>query len=67
MDHDVLPAAQPLTGAVPEYPSRTIRQGIARKSRLQRPPGIRNYDITDPAKPISSSEFNTEEKGTHAP
>jgi len=67
MDHDVYRRAAAYRSGS-GVSARTIRQGIARQSpRLQRPPGIRNYDITDPAKPNLLQEFNNrrESNGTH--
>jgi hypothetical protein len=57
-------AAQPLTGAVPEFPhgqyDKELRDKVLAFKGLR---GIRNYDITDPAKPNLLQEFNTGEKG----
>jgi hypothetical protein len=57
-------AAQPLTGAVPEYPhgqyDKELRAKVLAYKGLR---GIRNYDITDPTKPNLLQEFNTGEKG----
>src|SRR6266853_2292907 len=57
-------AAQPLTGAVPEFPhgqyDKELRDKILAFKGLR---GIRNYDITDPTKPNLLQEFNTGEKG----
>jgi hypothetical protein len=57
-------AAQPLTSAVPEFPhgqyDKELRDKILAYKGLR---GIRNYDITDPAKPNMLQEFNTGEKG----
>src|ERR1700726_1174983 len=57
-------AAAPLTGAVPEYPhgqyDKELRDKVLAFKGLR---GIRNYDITDPAKPNLLQEFNTGEKG----
>src|ERR1700737_852392 len=57
-------AAQPLTGAVPEFPhgqyDKELRDKVLAFKGLR---GIRNYDITDPAKPNLLQEFNPGEKG----
>src|SRR6266436_6575931 len=57
-------AAQPLTGAVPEYPhgqyDKELRDKVLAYKGLR---GIRMYDITDPTKPNLLQEFNTGEKG----
>src|SRR6202521_1307201 len=57
-------AAQPLTGAVPEYPhgqyDKELRDQVLAYKGLR---GIRTYDITDPTKPNLLQEFNTGEKG----
>src|ERR1700736_1400787 len=57
-------AAQPLTRAVPEFPhgqyDKELRDKVLAFKGLR---GIRNYDITDPAKPNLLQEFNTGEKG----
>src|ERR1700680_1413275 len=57
-------AAQPLTGAVPEFPhgqyDKELRDKVLAFKGLR---GIRNYDITDPAEPNLLQEFNTGEKG----
>ena len=57
-------AAQPLTGAVPEYPhgqyDKELRDKVLAFKGLR---GIRTYDISDPAKPNLLQEFNTGEKG----
>ena len=57
-------AAQPLTGAVPEFPhgqyDKELRDQVLAFKGLR---GIRNYDITDPTKPNLLQEFNTGEKG----
>jgi hypothetical protein len=57
-------AAQPLTGAVPEFPhgqyDKELRDKVLAFKGLR---GIRNYDITDPTKPNLLQEFNTGEKG----
>jgi len=57
-------AAQPLTGAVPEYPhgqyDKELRDKVLAYKGLR---GIRTYDITDPTKPNLLQEFNTGEKG----
>jgi hypothetical protein len=57
-------AAQPLTSAVPEFPhgqyDKELRDKVLAFKGLR---GIRNYDITDPAKPYLLQEFNTGEKG----
>src|SRR4030088_3479213 len=57
-------AAQPLTGASPEFPhgqyDKELRERVLAFKGLR---GIRNYDITDPTKPNLLQEFNTGEKG----
>jgi hypothetical protein len=57
-------AAQPLTGATPEYPhgqyDPELREKIINWKGLR---GIRNYDITDPTKPNLLQEYSTGEKG----
>ncbi len=57
-------AAQPLTGAVPEFPhgqyDKELRDQVLAFKGLR---GIRTYDITDPTKPNLLQEFNTGEKG----
>jgi hypothetical protein len=57
-------AAQPLTGAVPEFPhgqyDKELRDKVLAYKGLR---GIRNYDVTDPTKPNLLQEFNTGEKG----
>ena len=57
-------AAQPLTGAVPEFPhgqyDKELRDKVLAFKGLR---GIRNYDISDPAKPNLLQEYNTGEKG----
>jgi hypothetical protein len=57
-------AAQPLSGAVPEYPhgqyDKQLRDKVLAFKGLR---GIRNYDITDPTRPNLLQEFNTGEKG----
>lgn len=57
-------AAQPLTGAVPEFPhgqyDKELRDKVLAFKGLR---GIRNYDITDPTKPNLLQEYNTGEKG----
>src|SRR5713226_9772492 len=57
-------AAQPLSGAVPEYPhgqyDKELRDKVLAYKGLR---GIRTYDITDPTKPNLLQEFNTGEKG----
>src|SRR5260370_28890273 len=57
-------AAQPLTGAVPEFPhgqyDKELRDQVLALKGLR---GIRTYDITDPTKPNLLQEFNTGEKG----
>jgi hypothetical protein len=57
-------AAQPLTGAVPEFPhgqyDKELRDKVLAFKGLR---GIRNYDITDPTKPTLLQEYNTGEKG----
>ncbi len=57
-------AAQPLSGAVPEFPhgqyDKELRDQVLAFKGLR---GIRNYDITDPTKPNLLQEFNTGEKG----
>ena len=57
-------AAQPLSGAVPEYPhgqyDKELRDRVLAFKGLR---GIRNYDITDPTRPNLLQEFNTGEKG----
>jgi hypothetical protein len=57
-------AAQPLTGAMPEFPhgqyDKELRDKVLAYKGLR---GIRNYDITDPTKPNMLQEYNTGEKG----
>jgi hypothetical protein len=57
-------AAQPLSGAVPEYPhgqyDKELRDKVLAYKGLR---GIRTYDITDPTRPNLLQEFNTGEKG----
>jgi len=57
-------AAQPLTSATPTYPhgqwDKPLRDKVLAYKGLR---GIRNYDITDPAKPNLLQEYNTGEKG----
>jgi hypothetical protein len=57
-------AAQPLTGAVPEFPhgqyDKELRDKVLAYKGLR---GIRNYDVSDPTKPNLLQEFNTGEKG----
>jgi hypothetical protein len=57
-------AAQPLTGATPEFPhgqyDKVLRDRVLAYKGLR---GIRNYDITDPTKPDLLQEYNTGEKG----
>jgi hypothetical protein len=57
-------AAHPLTGAVPEFPhgqyDKELRDRVLSYKGLR---GIRNYDITDPEKPILLQEFSTGVKG----
>jgi hypothetical protein len=57
-------AAQPLTGAVPQYPhgqyDPELREKVINYKGLR---GIRNYDITDPTKPNMLQEYSTGEKG----
>ena len=57
-------AAQPLTGAIPQYPhgqyDKELRDKVLAYKGLR---GIRTYDITDPTKPDLLQEFNTGEKG----
>ena len=61
-------AAQPLTGAVPEYPrgqyDKELRDKVLSYKGLR---GIRTYDITDPTKPNLLQEYSTGEtgNGTH--
>ncbi len=61
-------AAQPLTGAVPEFPhgqyDPELRAKVLAFKGLR---GIRNYDISDPTKPNLLQEYNTGEhgNGTH--
>lgn len=57
-------AAQPLTGAVPEYPHGQYDKELLDKVLAYKGlRGIRTYDITDPTKPNLLQEFNTGEKG----
>ncbi|MGB8990138.1 MAG: hypothetical protein WCC37_26310, partial [Candidatus Sulfotelmatobacter sp.] len=62
-------AAQPLTGATPEFPDgkydKVLRDRVLAYTGLR---GIRTYDITDPTKPDLLQEFSTGVKGngTHA-
>ena len=57
-------AAAPLTSATPEYPNGAYDKPLRDKSTGYKGlRGIRNYDITDPAKPNMLQEFNTGEKG----
>lgn len=57
-------AAQPLTGAVPQYPhgqyDKELRDKVLAYKGLR---GIRTYDITDPTKPNLLQEYSTGEKG----
>jgi hypothetical protein len=57
-------AAQPLTSQTPQYPhgqyDKELRDKVLAYKGLR---GIRNYDITDPMKPIMLQEYNTGEKG----
>jgi hypothetical protein len=57
-------AAQPLTGATPEYPhgqyDKVLRDKVLAYKGLR---GIRTYDITDPTKPDLLQEYSTGEKG----
>jgi len=57
-------AAQPLTGATPQYPhgqyDKELRDKVLAYKGLR---GIRNYDVTDPTKPNLLQEYNTGEKG----
>ncbi|MBZ5699864.1 MAG: hypothetical protein LAN18_15105 [Acidobacteriia bacterium] len=58
-------AAQPLTGSTPEHPlgqyDKELREKTLAYKGLR---GIRNYDVTDPSKPILLQEYSTGEKGT---
>ena len=58
-------AAQPLTGSTPEHPlgqyDKELREKTLAYKGLR---GIRNYDVTDPTKPILLQEYSTGEKGT---
>jgi hypothetical protein len=57
-------AAQPLTGAVPEYPHGQYDKELLDKVLAYKGlRGIRTYDITDPTKPNLLQEFSTGEKG----
>jgi hypothetical protein len=57
-------ASTPLTGASPEYPlgqyNKELRDKVLAYKGLR---GIRNYDISDPAKPNLLQEYSTGEKG----
>ena len=57
-------AAQPLTGATPQYPhgqyDSELRDKVLAYKGLR---GIRNYDIGDPMKPNLLQEYSTGEKG----
>ncbi len=57
-------AAQPLTGATPEFPhgqyDKELRDKVLAYKGLR---GIRNYDVTDPTKPNMLQEYNTGAKG----
>ncbi len=61
-------AAQPLTGATPEFPlgqyDKELRDKVLAYKGLR---GIRNYDISDPSKPNLLQEYSTGEtgNGTH--
>src|SRR3984885_8559059 len=57
-------AAAPLTSATPEFPNGAYDKELRDRSvNFKGLRGIRNYDITDPAKPVLLQEFNTGEKG----
>jgi hypothetical protein len=57
-------AAQPLTGATPEFPHGQYDKALLDKVLAYKGlRGIRNYDITDPTKPNMLQEYNTGEKG----
>ncbi|HVB58910.1 MAG TPA: hypothetical protein VNE63_21090 [Candidatus Acidoferrales bacterium] len=61
-------AAAPLTSATPTYPEGQYDQPLRDKSTGYKGlRGIRNYDITDPHKPILLQEYNTGTtgNGTH--
>jgi hypothetical protein len=57
-------AAQPLTGANPQYPhgqyDKELRDKVLAYKGLR---GIRNYDVSDPTKPNMLQEYSTGEKG----
>jgi hypothetical protein len=57
-------AAQPLTGAMPQYPhgqyDPELREKVINYKGLR---GIRNYDVSDPTKPNLLQEYSTGEKG----
>lgn len=59
-------AAQvPLTDPNPQYPRGKYHpENAARSTGYKGLRGLRNYDVTDPAKPVLLSEFNTGEKGS---
>jgi hypothetical protein len=57
-------SAAPLTSATPEFPDGAYDKPLRDKSTgFKGLRGIRNYDITDPAKPVMLQEFSTGEKG----
>src|ERR1700676_614605 len=57
-------SSAPLTSATPEYPNGAYDKPLSDKSTgFKGLRGIRNYDITDPAKPVMLQEFSTGEKG----
>jgi hypothetical protein len=57
-------AAQPLTGATPQYPHGQYDKELLDKVLAYKGlRGIRNYDISDPTKPNLLQEYNTGEKG----
>ncbi len=57
-------AAAPLTSATPQFPNGAYDKELREKSTGYKGlRGIRNYDITDPLKPVLLQEFNTGEKG----
>jgi hypothetical protein len=58
-------AAAPLTSATPQFPHGQYDKELRERSTgFKGLRGIRNYDITNPAKPELLQEFNTGEKAT---
>lgn len=57
-------AAAPLTSATPEFPNGQYDKELRDKSvNFKGLRGIRNYDISDPTKPMLLQEYSTGEKG----